>query len=215
VLVVGFYAGEGGGPEFGGGEAVDAGIDFVELALVGRKLRLFDDGGDGVAGLAQDAAVAGGIGEDGGEDGGGGVAGLVFLEQGAKSFRADERRVAGKHDDVFRVADGAFGNEHGVAGAVLRLLQNGLDLKRFDGGGNLFGLVADDGDDFFCMERQAGADDVVNEQTATGVVQDFCEAGFEAGAFASGEDEDSYVVIGHGQSIVHWTRSFDNAGLYG
>ena len=45
------------------------------------------------------------------------------------------------------------------------------------------------------------------------MVQDFCEAGFEAGAFASGEDEDSNVVIGHGQSIVHWTRSFDNVRI--
>jgi hypothetical protein len=47
------------------------------------------------------------------------------------------------------------------------------------------------------------------------MVQNFGEAGFEAGAFASGEDKDSNVVIGHGLSIVHWTRSFDNAGISG
>jgi hypothetical protein len=102
-----------------------------------------------------------------------------------------------------------------VAGAVLRLLQNGFRAERFHGGGNLFGLVADDGDYFFCMERQAGADYVIHELAATGVVQDFGEAGFEAGAFASGEYEDSNVVIGHGQSIVYWTRSFDNVGMEG
>ena len=79
----------------------------------------------------------------------------------------------------------------------------------------MFGLVADDGDDFFCMERQAGSDNVIHERAASGVVQDFCEAGFEAGAFASGEDEDGCVVIGHGQSIVYWTRRFDNAGING
>ena len=45
------------------------------------------------------------------------------------------------------------------------------------------------------------------------LMQDFGEAGFEAGAFASGEDEDGNVVIGHGQSIVYWTWSFDNAGI--
>jgi hypothetical protein len=95
----------------------------------------------------------------------------------------------------------------------LRLLQNGFCTERFDDSGNLFGLVADDGDDFFCMKRQAGADDVIRERAATGMVEDLCEAGSEAGAFASGEDEDSNVVIGHGQSIVHWTRSFDNAGI--
>jgi hypothetical protein len=139
----------------------------------------------------------------------------VLLEQRAKSFGANERGVTGKDDDELRVANGALGNEHGVAGAVLRQLQNGFDAEWFDEGGNLFCLVADDGNDFSCVERQAGADDVVNERTATGGVQDFCEAGFEAGAFASGEDEDGYVVIGHGQSIVHWTRSFDNAGISG
>ncbi len=142
VFVVGFYMGERG-PEFGGGEAIDAGVDFVEFALVGSELRFLDDGGDSVAGFAEDAAVAGGIGEDGGEDGGGGVAGFVFLEEGAKSFGANERRVTGKNDDVLGVADGALGNEQGVAGAVLRLLQNDFRAERFDGGGNLFRLVAD------------------------------------------------------------------------
>jgi hypothetical protein len=102
-----------------------------------------------------------------------------------------------------------------VAGAVLRLLQNGFRAERFDGGGNLFGLVSDYSDDFFCVERQAGADHVIDERATTGVVKNFCEAGLEASAFTSSEDEDGNIVIGHGQSIVHWTRSFDNAGLYG
>jgi hypothetical protein len=139
----------------------------------------------------------------------------VFLEEGAKSFGANERRVTGKNDDVLRVADGAFRNEQGVAGAVLRLLQSDFRAERFDGGGNLFRLVADDGNDFFRVERQASADDVIHKRAASGMMEDFCEAGLEACAFASGEDEDSNVVIGHGQSIVHWTGSFDNAGIYG
>lgn len=214
MLVVGLYVGERG-PEFGGCETVHAGVDFVEFALVGSKLRFLDDGGDRVAGFAEDAAVTRGIGEDSGEDGGGGVAGFVFLEESAKSFRADERGVARENDNVFGVADGGFRNQQGVASTVLRLLQDGFDVERFDGGGNLFGLVANDGNYFSCMERQASADDVIHEGAATGVVQDFGEAGFEAGAFASGEDEDGNVVIGHGQSIVHWTRSFDNAGING
>src|ERR1700756_2915277 len=214
MLVVGLYVSESG-PEFGGGEAVHAGIDFVEFALLGRELQLLDDGGDGVAGFAEDAAVAGGIGEDGGEDGGGGVAGFVFLQQGAKSFRTNQGGVAGKNDDVLGVADGAFGDEQGVAGAVLRLLQNSFRAERFDRGGNLFRLVANNGNDFFRVERQASANDVIHKRAATGMMKDFCEAGFEACAFASGGDEDSGVVIGHGQSIVHWTRVFDNAGIRG
>ena len=70
-------------------------------------------------------------------------------------------------------------------------------------------------EDFFRVERQAGADDVIDERAAAGMVEDFSKAGLEAGAFASGEDEDGCVVIGHGRSIVHWTRSFDNAGIIG
>jgi hypothetical protein len=77
----------------------------------------------------------------------------------------------------------------------------------------LFRLVADDSDDFFRVERQAGADDLIHEGAATGMMQNFCETGFEAGALASGEDEDGNVVIGHGKSIVHWTRAFDNVPL--
>ena len=47
------------------------------------------------------------------------------------------------------------------------------------------------------------------------MMEDFGEAGFEAGAFASGEDENGCVVIGHGRSIVYWTRGFGNAGVDG
>ena len=181
--------------------------------MIGSELRFLDDGGDGVTGFAEDAAVAGGIGEDGGEDSGGRVAGFMFLEKSAESFGADEWRVTREDDDVFRVAEGALRNEHGVAGAVLWLLQNGFDFEGFDGGGNLFGLVADHGDDFFRVEGQAGTDDMIDERAATGVMKNFGEAGFEASAFASGEDEDGYVVIGHGRSIVTWTWNFDNAGM--
>jgi hypothetical protein len=102
-----------------------------------------------------------------------------------------------------------------VAGAVLRLLQNGFDIKRFYGGRDLFGLVAYDSNDFFRVQRQAGANYVIYERAAAGVMQNFGEAGFEASAFASGEDENGKIVIGHGQSIVHWTRRFDNAGIIG
>ena len=60
----------------------------------------------------------------------------------------------------------------------MRLLQNGFDFEWLDSRGNLFSLVPDDGDDFFHVERQAGADDVIYERTATGMMQDFGEAGF-------------------------------------
>jgi hypothetical protein len=42
-----------------GGE--DAGVHFAHLALVGGGVLLFDDAGDLAGGIAQDAAVAGGV----------------------------------------------------------------------------------------------------------------------------------------------------------
>src|SRR5258705_148105 len=48
-------------PEFLQSEAVDAGIDFVELALLVAKLRFLDDGLNMGFGFAQDASVPAGI----------------------------------------------------------------------------------------------------------------------------------------------------------
>ncbi len=73
-----------GGPEFCGGEAVHAGIDLVQFTLFWRELRLFNDRGDGIARFAENASIAGRVGENSRQDGRSGIAVLVFREKARK-----------------------------------------------------------------------------------------------------------------------------------
>ena len=54
-------------------------------------------------------------------------------------------------------------DKHGVAGATLRLLQNGADAQRLQHSGDLLGLVPDDSDDGAWLKRAAGADHMLDE----------------------------------------------------
>src|SRR5437879_3650013 len=72
MLVVGLDLRESG-PEFCERKTIDAGIDFVEVALFLVELRLFDDGSDRSLGLADHAAVTGGIGQNSSQQSGGSV----------------------------------------------------------------------------------------------------------------------------------------------
>ena len=91
-LAVGVVGGEGieVGEEGGGLEAVDAGVDLGGVELVGLEGFLLDDGGDVGCGVrrAEDAAVAGRVGWDGGEDGHGGVLGEVEGAECVEGVRA-------------------------------------------------------------------------------------------------------------------------------
>lgn len=98
-----------------------------------------------------------------------------------------------------------------MSGTILRLLEHGFDTQRLDSRGELFRLMADYSDDFFRVERKAGAHDMVHKRTASRTMENFCQAGFEAGAPSGGKDEDGDIFIRHGESIVHWAESFDNA----
>ena len=105
-LAVGVVGGEQVelGEERFGFEAVDAGVDLGRVELGGREGLLLDDGRDlGRVGLAaQDAAVAGGVGRDGGKDGHGGVLAQMQLAERGERLRADERDVAGEDQQVLR-----------------------------------------------------------------------------------------------------------------
>jgi len=126
----------------------------------------------------------------------------VFREQGAKGFGANQGSIAGKNDEIFGVADGALGDEHRVAGAVLRVLKDRGDAERLDGGDDLAGLMADHRNDFLGAEGKAGADDMIDERTSPGGMENLGKRGFKARTPASGEDKDGNVFIGHSQSIV-------------
>ena len=111
--------------------------------------------------------------------------------------QAHERSVAGKYDGKFGVTQCAARYLHGVTGAVLRLLQNGGHLIRGDGGGDFFGLVADDDNGLFRAQGHTGAEDLFDESAAAGAMQNFCEAGFQAGAFTGGENDYGKIFVFH------------------
>ena len=149
-------------PEFGQGKAVDAGIDFANGALLGGGAFVLDDGHHAALLVANDAAIAAGIFNFGGEDSGGGFSAAVRVDERGESFSAQKRRVARKnHGKLGAAFNGAARDLHGVAGATLRLLQNGLRTQRFGDLPHRFGLMAHDGEELSRFQRLAGADDVL------------------------------------------------------
>jgi hypothetical protein len=102
-------------------EGVDAGVDLAQRVLRGGERLLLDDGLDlGLIGrFAHDAAVAGGVGGRGGQDGHRRLLGLMELPEPLDGLRADQRHVAGEHQNVLVAGDGLAGALDGVAGAAL------------------------------------------------------------------------------------------------
>ena len=107
-------------------EAVRAGADLADGALLGRGVAVLHDGHRQAA-LADHPAVAGGIVELGGEEGRRRARLPVSLDEAAERRLGQERHVAGQDQDgVAVVATGLPGLEHRVAGAqALALLDEG------------------------------------------------------------------------------------------
>ena len=111
-----------GRPELAHGKTIDAGIDFVQLALLRRQLRILHNRSDAVFRFAEDAAIAGRVGDNRRKNRGRGISVAMSCDKRLKSFGADERRITGENGNNFRAADCSPGDEHRVTSAVLRLL---------------------------------------------------------------------------------------------
>src|SRR5438876_465534 len=122
MFVVGFHLRQRG-PEFLQREAINRRIDFVDFALLVGELRLLDDGRDSRFGLANDAAVAGGIGKHRRENCRRCVLAVMRGDQSLQSLRANEGGVARQHNRKLRSAQGAFGDLLWQSGAVMLLAQ--------------------------------------------------------------------------------------------
>ena len=83
-------------------EAINAGIHFLNGALLGRGAFFFDDGLHAAFGIANDAAVIGRVGDFGRENCGGGFAAAMRIEKQGERFAAQQRRVPGNHDGKLR-----------------------------------------------------------------------------------------------------------------
>ena len=89
-------------PQFLEREAINAGIHFANLALLGRGAFFLDDRQHAAFGVAHDAAVIRGVVEFRAENRGGGFAAAVRIEQSGERLRAQQRRVARKHNRQLR-----------------------------------------------------------------------------------------------------------------
>ena len=133
VLVLGVLAIDPaqGRPEQARAHGHDRGVDLVNRTLLTGGVSLLDDALHGAVLGADDAPVAGGVLQVGGEDGQSGLALAVSRQQRAHRARAQERRVAGQdqhvaviHPDL--VLEGRQGDRHRMAGAqLLGLLDEG------------------------------------------------------------------------------------------
>ncbi len=204
------------GEESCGLEAVDAGVDLGDVELVGLEGFLLDDrrdfGGRGRG--AEDAAVADGVGRDGGEDGHGGLLAEMEGAHGLEGGGLDEWDIAGEDEEVFGwgVAGGGdvrFELLEGVARSALLGLEDEGDAGGFDCGADAVGFMANDAVDVVGRrDGPGGCDDVQQEGLTADFVEDFGTAGLEACALARCHDCDSEVGSFHTEIIVSWVRAW-------
>ena len=76
MLIVGLYLRKSG-PQFFQREAINSGINFVDLGLIAAQLRFLHDGGNCRVGFSQNSSVTKGIGDDSSENGGRGASGTM------------------------------------------------------------------------------------------------------------------------------------------
>ena len=100
-----------------------------------------------------------------------------------QGFGAHQRGIPREHNCQLRASQSALCHLHGVARAVLRLLQDCSRLEGFNNSGDLLGLVADDNDCFSRLERFASAKNMLHQRASAGAVQHLRHAGLQPRAF--------------------------------
>ena len=177
-------------------EAVRAGADLADGALLGRGVAVLDDGHRQAA-LADHPAVARGIVELGGEEGRRRARLPVSLDEATERGLGHERHVAGQDQDgVAVVATGLPGLEHRVAGAqALALLDEGGLALAAHGGADVVRPPPDD-HDHAGAEGTGKIDRIVDERPTADLVKRLGTPGAHAGRLAGSENDDSELVHG-------------------
>ncbi len=209
MLVFGFHMRKSG-PKFVYGKAINTRIDFVEFALFGFELRVFDNGRHAVLRFAQDAAVTGGVRDDCRKNRRRRVARTMRGDQRLQRFRPNERRIARNNDGDLCISDRPPGNKHRVTGAVLRLLQNGFDVERLDRFRNLLCLMADHGNNPFRRKRQTSTHNTFHERASASRMKDFRDRRFEPCTLPRGENHNHNIFVRHSWGILARPLRFDN-----
>lgn len=188
-------------------EGEHPGVDLTDRALRLAGVLVLHDRGDRAAGtVPHDAAVAGGVGDLGGQYGDGVAVGRVGGGKPLQGLAAEQRGVAADHDDgaVHGAAQLLQGHAYGVAGAVLLGLYGrpyarvGLREMRDD----LLAGVADHDDQVLGVQLARGGEHMADEGAATDVVQDLGCGRLHTGALTRCENDDGCRAIGaHGYAL--------------
>ncbi len=187
----------------GGVEGVGAGVDLADGELLGVGVAVLDVAQDRAVGVADDAAEAGGVVDDGGQDGGGVAGLLVGLHEPPQGVGAQQRGVAAGDDDrALEVGDGFEGDAHGVPGAQLLGLEDRLDVGgvRFEVRGHLVGGGADDHDAAVGADGLGAAEHVAEQRPPEKLVEDLGFRGFHASAKTCGQDDRRTLTAHDGPS---------------
>ena len=178
----------------GGAEGVDPGVDLRQRVLSGSESLLLDNGLDlgGAGRWAQDATVAGRVIGRGRQDGHRRLLGLMKAPKPRDSLGADQRRVAGEHQNVLVAGDGLAGALDGVAGAALLCLFNEANARGGHRGLHPLRLVANDDENPARLHDAAGGgDDVRQQRLAADLVQHLGPLRLEPGSLARRHDDHS------------------------
>ena len=186
-----------------GVEAVEAGVALVDRCLLGRGVLLLDDALDLPVGIADDAAVAGGVVQLHGEHHHGGVVLVAHLCQAGDGLGLDERAVAGEHrQGAVEAGESVGAGEHRARRAVLHFLHHNLRVA-LDQRDDLLAGMADHRCHLGDAGSVGGIDHPAHERLAQNLVCHLGLFGLHTGARArSQNDSGSFHAILLGRKRV-------------
>ncbi len=173
-------------------ERVDPRVDLIDGALLRGGVRLFDDLHKVTGRVADDPAVATGIGDPGGQHGGRSLPGLVLADQRGQGRAAQQGRVrVGHHDRAVIQPDRLDRGAHRVPGTALVVLDHRDRVGRMLGQvrGDLVAPVADHHDEPGWARLPGGDQNVTQQGCAADRVQHLGGLGLHPRTLARGEDD--------------------------
>ena len=171
-------------------EAVDAGVGEGVAALLHAAVAVLHDAAHQPLLVGEDAAVAGGISQPGGEQGHGGAAAAVLGQQLLQGARKQQGHIAVEHQQLaLEAAEGLQQLLHRMAGAVLGLLQHEFQARHVAQGTlHPLGLVAHDQQLALRGQVAAAGQHPLHQGGAGQGLQHLRQVALHAGALSGGQN---------------------------
>ena len=174
----------------GGVEGVDAGVDLTDFAFGAGGVLVFADSRDGSVFCAEDATVAGGVLEHGGEDGDGVALGLVGGDELAEQAAGEQRDVAVRDHD--RSAQPSLGVERverfqcrldraAGAGHIVLVHNQGFRIEGGDVGGHEVAFMPDHQGQLAGADTAGRLERVADQRAAADLMENLGGTGFHPG----------------------------------